>query len=63
MKRKVRANWDDLGIFYPEGECGGRDVYVPEDFGEAVPTGVLDRDGNMICRRPQPIGFRLRKCG
>lgn len=58
--RKVRGNWDDLGIFYPDGECGGREVYEREDV--PAPTGVLDARGNMIARERQPIGFRLRKC-
>lgn len=59
--RRVKGNWDDLGIFYPEGECGGREVHEPEGFGEPVPTGILDAQGRMICREPAPIGFRLRR--
>lgn len=62
MRQKTRGNWDDLGIYYPEGECDGRTVFEAEDGGP-VATGLLDARGNMIMREVvrERIGFRLRK--
>jgi hypothetical protein len=45
---------------WPEGECGGQTVIEAEDTFRPKPTGVLDKDGRMICRMPERIGFRCR---
>lgn len=42
-----------------DGKCGGATVYEPEDASDPRWTGLFDRHGQMICREPEPIGFRL----
>lgn len=56
-RRRPRASyWDDAVeelVLMPESLT----VHEPED---AEWTGLLDQDGNDICRVRDPIGFRLR---
>ena len=54
---RARIYYDD-GYYYDGGSRISCDVHEPKD--EPVPTGLLDKDGNELMRKPvrRPIGFR-----
>jgi hypothetical protein len=58
---KRAKGWIVYESFESDGETGGRTVHEAEDAFEAKPTGVLDANGYMIYREPEPVGFRLVK--
>lgn len=60
MKRRM---WIDYQSDASDGECGGREVFEAEDAFRPKPTGLLNAAGDMIYRKPERIGFRLRREG
>ena len=44
----------------PDGDSAtADDILLGEGFGEAAPTGLLDRYGRELVRLPEPVGFDL----
>lgn len=53
MPQPAWSDWQLAG----ESETAGELIEV-EGLREPEPIGILDANGNMICRMPQPFGFR-----